>query len=64
MAERRALIEGIKPASPPVDLSREKEFVYGAQGREGTNPPPRRPWRRRRCAPGSRPAFGPIWQPP
>ena len=29
MSERRSLIEGLKPSSPPVDPSREREFVYG-----------------------------------
>lgn len=28
MAERRSLIEGMKPAAPPVDPKVEKEFVY------------------------------------
>lgn len=31
MADRRSLIEGLKPAAPPVDASREKEFVYGSK---------------------------------
>lgn len=29
MADRRALIEGLKPAHPPVDPIREKQFVFG-----------------------------------
>ncbi len=33
MAERRSLIEGIKPSPPPVDKNREKEFVYGDQAK-------------------------------
>lgn len=28
MAERRALVEGLKPSSPPVDPQKEKEFVF------------------------------------
>lgn len=28
MAERRSLVEGLKPATPPVDPSREKQFVF------------------------------------
>ena len=38
MAERRSLIEGIKPAAPPVDpnLDRaEKDFVFGGKARGG-----------------------------
>jgi hypothetical protein len=31
MAERRPLIDGLKKPSPPVDPSREKEFVYTAK---------------------------------
>ena len=29
MAERRALIEGLKPPAPPVDPNMEKAFVFG-----------------------------------
>lgn len=29
MSERRSLVEGIKPAAPPVNSAKEKEFVYG-----------------------------------
>lgn len=36
MAERRLLIEGIKPPAPPVDPAREREFVFGAEARGGT----------------------------
>jgi hypothetical protein len=41
MAERRPLVEGLKPATPaPVDPQREKEFVYGAKAApEPRNPP-------------------------
>ena len=35
MAERRQLIEGIKPPLPPVDPDREKEFIRGAKVRGG-----------------------------
>jgi hypothetical protein len=31
MAERRPLVEGIKPPPPPVDPQREREFVHGAK---------------------------------
>ena len=31
MAERRALVEGLKPKEPPVDPVKEKEFVFGAK---------------------------------
>jgi hypothetical protein len=36
MAERRSLIEGVRPATPPADPSRdkaEKDFVFGEQAR-------------------------------
>jgi hypothetical protein len=29
MAERRALIEGLKPKAPQIDPAKEKEFVFG-----------------------------------
>ena len=35
MSERRPLIAGIKPTAPPVDPSREHEFVHGTKKREG-----------------------------
>jgi hypothetical protein len=38
MAERRSLIEGIKPASN-VDPSLEKEFVYGDQAKPNQTKP-------------------------
>ncbi len=31
MAERRPLTEGLKPATPPVDAQREREFIQGAK---------------------------------
>ena len=40
MAERRALIEGLKPKEPPVDPAKEKEFVFGAKE---TTPEPAEP---------------------
>ena len=44
-AERRPLIDGIKPPSPPVDPEREREFLRGAKVRggdtaSGTSPAP------------------------
>lgn len=29
MAERRSLIEGLKPTAPAIDPTREKDFVFG-----------------------------------
>jgi len=29
MAERRSLTEGLKAAPPPIDVSKEKTFVFG-----------------------------------
>ena len=40
MAERRALVEGLKPKEPPVDPAKEKEFVFGARE---TTPEPAEP---------------------
>ena len=31
MAERRPLIEGLKPSDPAVDPNKEKEFVFGGK---------------------------------
>ena len=31
MVERRALIEGLKPQTPPVDPKQEEAFVYGTK---------------------------------
>ena len=39
MADRRSLVAGIKPATPPVDPAVEKDFIYRAQGGEGTAKP-------------------------
>ena len=33
MAERRPLVEGLKPAAPPVDPKREADFVFGEKSR-------------------------------
>lgn len=30
MSDRRPLVEGIKPAGPPVDPALEKQFVFGS----------------------------------
>lgn len=40
MAERRSLVEGVKPPAPPVDPKAEKDFVFQnkAQG-EGASAP-------------------------
>jgi hypothetical protein len=35
MAERRALIDGLKPAKPAVDSTVESDFVYGEKTRGG-----------------------------
>jgi hypothetical protein len=39
MSERRSLLEGLKPAAPPVDPNREKEFVFGQNGAAKVEPP-------------------------
>jgi hypothetical protein len=40
MADRRSLTEGLKPATPPVDPLKEKEFVYGDKApKEQTSKP-------------------------
>jgi hypothetical protein len=31
MSDRRPLIEGLKPKTPPVDPAVEKQFVYGSR---------------------------------
>ncbi len=31
MADRRSLIEGLNSTPPPMDVHREKEFVYGTK---------------------------------
>ena len=31
MGERRSLTDGIKPASPPIDPQKEREFIQGAK---------------------------------
>jgi hypothetical protein len=35
MAERRSLMEGVKPPAPPVDPKLEESFVYGQKARGG-----------------------------
>lgn len=39
MAERRSLVEGLKPVTPPVDESLEKEFVYGDKPKQPSAAP-------------------------
>ncbi|HVX16321.1 MAG TPA: hypothetical protein VHC22_34360 [Pirellulales bacterium] len=39
MADRRSLVAGIKPATPPVDPSVEKDFIYRAPSGETTAKP-------------------------
>jgi hypothetical protein len=41
MSERRALVEGLKPAVPPVDPEKEKAFVFRdpKEATAKTNPP-------------------------
>jgi hypothetical protein len=39
MAQRRSLVEGIKPAAPPLDPKVEHEFVYGKQGTQTAQQP-------------------------
>lgn len=34
MAERRSLVEGVKPPAPAIDPKLEKSFVFGEQARE------------------------------
>ena len=36
MAERRALVEGLKPKVPAVDPNKEDEFVFGAKNAKET----------------------------
>lgn len=38
MAERRALIEGLKAPSTPVDPGKEEAFVFGDKKAKGTEP--------------------------
>ncbi len=38
MAERRSLVEGVKPSTPPVDPKLESAFVYGEKVRGGDEP--------------------------
>lgn len=39
MVERRPLTEGLKPATPPVDPQKEKEFVFGVTVAKESAPP-------------------------
>ena len=39
MAERRSLIEGLKPTVPPVDPHEEKAFVYGEKAPKDASRP-------------------------
>ena len=45
MADRRSLVEGLKPAPQSVDKERERQFVYAETGGEGAveNATPTRP---------------------
>lgn len=38
MAERRSLVEGIKPPAPPVDPAVEHEFVFGKKATPSGRP--------------------------
>ncbi len=40
MAERRPLVEGLKPSAPPVDAKRETDFVFGEKPRATTETKP------------------------
>ena len=40
MAERRQLVEGLKPPLPPVDADREKAFVFGPKSQPKPEPQP------------------------
>jgi hypothetical protein len=40
MAERRTLTEGLKATPPPIDTSKEKQFVYGEKEPVTTNGAP------------------------
>lgn len=37
MAERRTLTEGLKATPPPIDTSKEKQFVFGEKEPVSTN---------------------------
>lgn len=39
MTERRPLVQGLKPAAPPLDPNLEKEFVFGEKPRGEGAPP-------------------------
>lgn len=39
MADRRNLIEGLKATPPPIDPSKEKDFVYSAKAPEALPTP-------------------------
>ena len=41
MSERRPLMDGLKPAVPPVDPALEKKFVFG--GKAEAEPPAEKP---------------------
>ncbi|MBY0585801.1 hypothetical protein K2X85_01420 [bacterium] len=43
MAERRSLIEGIKPTLPPIDEHLEKSFVYADKPKPSVAAPPPTP---------------------
>jgi len=40
MSDRRALVEGLKAATPPVDPKKEHDFVYRATARVAETPEP------------------------
>ena len=42
MSERRPLVQGLKPAMPPVVADAEKRFVFGDRPTPSSAPPPAR----------------------
>lgn len=43
MSDRRSLLEGLKSTPPPIDESKEKDFVYGEKAKPVQNSTPTTP---------------------
>lgn len=45
MADRRPLVDGLRPTTPPLDPGVEQQFVFAGRGRPAADPPPSPPAR-------------------